>query len=166
MQISFVAEDVFGNRETSEIFGIQVIDDDPPEILSDLTPRSVDAGDELEFCVEVSDNIMVESVHVVFGLENGTDAEIELADSGYFKAVIDVPEEGGNLFYRIRAADGAGNLIETSERSVNIEKPKSESETNTFSPILIILVAIAVLSALIFLIFIFSRRGYRKGGEE
>ncbi len=166
LHISFVVEDVFGNRETSEIFGVHVKDDDPPNIVSDLTPSSVKTGDELVFKAEVSDNIMVESVHVVFRIENGTEEEIELTDSGHYTAGIRAPDEGGNLYYHFRAMDSSGNIIETPEKSIQVEKEKNVSDESSVSPLIIILGVVVLLAIFILAVYLLSRRGYERGGEE
>lgn len=165
MDLTLTLEDDFGNSETSEIFQVRVTDDDPPEILSDLTPRKIAAGDELEFKVEVSDNIGVESVLAIFRLENGTEEKLELPESEYYSAEITAPEEGGNLFYRIRAADSEGNFMETEERTILIESEDERADRQT-SPLYFIAGSFVVVLLAIIIVIIWSFNRGVKGGEE
>ncbi|NIP35762.1 MAG: hypothetical protein GWN18_12415, partial [Thermoplasmata archaeon] len=64
-------EDMDGNVLTSGPRTVQVVDDDAPVLVEDLTPPNALAGGELAFLVRVADNIGVEGVQVEYDVGGG-----------------------------------------------------------------------------------------------
>ncbi len=116
------AFDQGGNSAQTVIFQVEVVDNDAPEFMEFLSDTSAATGEEFMFKVNVTDNIEVDMVEVIYSF-TGTDQMIEMLtkDGDSFMLSIMIPNDnGGSLEYHFRAYDGSGNSVSTEPVEINI----------------------------------------------
>ncbi|MCK5252217.1 MAG: hypothetical protein KAQ96_04680, partial [Thermoplasmata archaeon] len=115
-----VIQDISGNIYWGPFGTIDVIDDDLPGIVEDLTNATATTGDPLELIVNVSDNIGIDGVTVTyaFGDDAPSFAAMDL-DGDLFTLVINVPSDSVEaLTYAFTVRDLADNALEGPEMEV------------------------------------------------
>jgi hypothetical protein len=116
------AFDQGGNSAQTVLFQDEVVDNDAPEFMEFLSDTSAATGEEFLFKVNVTDNIGVDMVEVVYSF-TGTDPMIEMlsGDGDSYMLSIMIPNDnGGSLEYHFRAYDGSGNSGSTEPVEIDI----------------------------------------------
>ncbi len=93
-----------------------MVDNDIPEIFSDMSPRSAEAGQEdYPFRVMVTDNIAVQSVDVIywfdFAMAEQTLTMTKLSGNIYY-TLLDLDPKSGTMYYKYKAYDNSSNEFE------------------------------------------------------
>jgi hypothetical protein len=121
---SYELEDLYGNIFRTHVDIVRVRDDDPPEIVEDLTPGEVGMGEDLTFVVVVSDNVGFWSVEVVYSLADGEPVTAPMVPDGaediYSFTIGIAVNETGPISYRFRVMDRGWNEVNGSQRMVSI----------------------------------------------
>ncbi len=107
----FTAEEMDGNLTVSNISSLEVVDDDPPWLVDDLTPSEVSFGQDLTFEVEVSDNIGVAGVWIEHWYDDEGPFNLTMEESVTDRWVLTIPVAAGlgDLHYRFHVEDTSGN---------------------------------------------------------
>ena len=123
LSYSFYVEDAMGNMNRTTDVHIQIIDDDPPYMVEDLTDGIPTTGDRFTLSMRAGDNIGVNSVHVEYRFGNATPVNSTMAPSGvFFEIEIDVADdEIEPLRYRYMITDTSGNTAWTNIVNVGVE---------------------------------------------
>jgi len=124
------AVDVFTNWYSSTHWNIIVGDNDPPWLLFDDTDDNATTGDPLKFGINVSDNIDIQSIWVIYqhgsDLANRTNASMTALvtsglGNGTYTYEFDVPHNSTSpIFYHFEVSDSAGNWNRTSKVRVEV----------------------------------------------
>jgi hypothetical protein len=122
------ASDSSGNVNWSRQWDLQIVDNDPPEVVGDSSDEAVTTGGALAFEVRVEDNLFVQRVRVLYWFGDGERRELELAgvglgsgNNGTYRASLNVSLNAtGPLTYVVEATDGGGNVRTTGERTVKV----------------------------------------------
>ena len=98
------------------------MDDDAPTFGLDATEAAATTGEDLDFSIEVRDNIGVDAAWVVYWYGNGTASGLDLDPSGgdLWEATITVQDTMDPLRYQVTARDAARNEATTVIRIVDI----------------------------------------------
>ncbi|MCK5252880.1 MAG: hypothetical protein KAQ96_08015, partial [Thermoplasmata archaeon] len=122
----FYAWDVLGHFNETEMRYIDVIDVDPPKLLSDTTPGNGTTGDPFEFKFQAIDNwgILEANVEYVRG-EMNVNASMtrNFGDNGYSDwnlTIIMAEASLDPITYRFHFWDRAGNTVSTSWEEVTV----------------------------------------------
>jgi len=112
--------DVSGNEVHLDISSREVVDDDAPVIDYEHTFDEFPRGEFLPFHVNVSDNIAIEGLFIIYRFGDGEQIN-ETTDEW---VVLEIPRlPGGDMRFRLSAVDGSGNWATTEEyvtRLVNV----------------------------------------------
>ncbi len=133
---SYEVEDLYGNVLRSHVDIIRVRDNDPPEVVEDLSDTTATTGDPFTVWVEVADNIDMGAAQVVHWFTGGEqvtrDLELQYVSGDLnwtYGYSIDVPNDSiASLHYLLELTDAAGNTRRTEEREV----PVLDDEPPTF----------------------------------
>ncbi|MFO8052313.1 MAG: SBBP repeat-containing protein [Thermoplasmatota archaeon] len=100
------------NMNISTNYTIEVVDNDPPIIVSDSTPSNAMTGDDLVFSAVLTDNVGIGKVllEYSYGDQEAVDVEMTSEDGSNFSYVFSVPMEIGNLEYRYIIYDLSENV--------------------------------------------------------
>jgi len=106
---NFTAIDEAMNEYTSADKQINITDNDLPEIFSDMSPGSAEAGQEdYSFRVMVTDNIAVQTVEVTYWFSFDPTEHVltmsQLSGDIYY-VMIDLPPSSGTMYYKFKAVD-------------------------------------------------------------
>jgi hypothetical protein len=121
----FVAVDTSGNWYRSPTTTVEVVDNQPPELIEDLTPSNGTTGDPFSFVFTVADNIGVNRVELEYWYSRQSStrwSELGFEDpSGTWSLTIVLPtDEVGTVQYRISIFDEAENHYSTALKSVEL----------------------------------------------
>ena len=117
----FRAQDLLGNWNETSSGHASIADNDPPELLSDMSAQYAAPGAEYEFQVELSDNTGVRSAWVLWAFDGGTVQNLTLSDTHPMVARAVVPATGvSSITFHFEAIDPIGNGIRTAERTVQV----------------------------------------------
>ncbi len=115
--------DTSDNRDNTTTKMIQVFDDDLPEFIADHTATSATTGDPLEFKVEITDNIEVDSVWLDYGYEEWPEENLSMtrSEENNWTVTIDVFENPpGPLYYTFCFNDTSNNWNRTPEVDMEV----------------------------------------------
>ncbi|MCK5252894.1 MAG: hypothetical protein KAQ96_08085, partial [Thermoplasmata archaeon] len=101
---------------------VTVSDNDGPELASDGTPGSTTTGETVTFSIEVTDNIALSEVRLLYRFGSGTSHNVTMTNvaSNSWSLTIDVPGDSlAKLYYRYSAGDAAGNWNTSTEAVVD-----------------------------------------------
>ena len=118
----FYIKDINGNTNESHAYTIVVLDNDPPEMVSDETPREVNMGETPKFSVRLFDNIAVKTVYVNCTY-NGIDRFSLLMDRSsdeMWELTMTVDADAESIEYNFYFIDSAGNQNATQPEKVMI----------------------------------------------
>ena len=98
----FSFKDTTGNKNDSAISKIDIIDNDKPQMVSDLSDSNAYANESYDFLILVSDNLETVSVDVeyYFGNSGQLKTKTLIKDLNYFNASIKIPNSMEKLNYR------------------------------------------------------------------
>ncbi|MCK5414425.1 MAG: hypothetical protein KAJ35_03485, partial [Thermoplasmata archaeon] len=102
---------------------VTVSDNDGPELASDGTPGSTTTGETVTFSIEVTDNIALSEVRILYRFGSGTSHNVTMTNvaSNSWSLTIDVPGDSlAKLYYRFTAGDAAGNWNTSTEAVVDV----------------------------------------------
>jgi hypothetical protein len=124
----FIANDTFGNQNTTLEGTVTIVDNDPPELVEDLTPGSTTTGGTLVTEVVAIDNLGQMTAGVGWRLGEGTAKWDEMVGSldgttgrWTFTHTIDVPTDSVEpITYMLELRDPTGNLNATGEWSATV----------------------------------------------
>jgi hypothetical protein len=125
----FHAMDTSGNNATSEVGGIAIEDNDPPEITVVMTlPTTVNTGESYEVTVNVFDNLAVWSATLVMSLDTGDGEPIQISQylqpvhnvSTYSGTVLILTDHVGTLSHYIIVTDHYDNSVSTIEATSQV----------------------------------------------
>jgi hypothetical protein len=121
MTYRFRATDGTGDWRYANNQTLEIVDNDPPVLVSDSSPKYTAPGATIRFDMDVVDNdeVVVAWLTVWFDDEEPTRLNLVRGDS-YIQEV-DVPEEGvSKLTYVVEAIDPTGNALRTEERTIDV----------------------------------------------
>ena len=102
--------DSSGNMNSSGVHVVSLVDNDPPDIVSNNCPSSGGTGDVYLFNVSASDNIAVDSVNVSW-VHNTLSGNIALSlVSGFWVGDITLDDSISDMIYSIQVNDSSGNF--------------------------------------------------------
>ena len=109
---------------------ITIDDNDPSSFSNEASDSSGKKGEEFHFKIDVSDNIGVSEVKVVywFGDDESKNQSMILKEKGNTYSGSINPKQGGTLNFYYLVTDSAGNTMKSGEKSVNIVAPKPKEE--------------------------------------
>ncbi|MGA1821643.1 MAG: SBBP repeat-containing protein [Thermoplasmatota archaeon] len=118
----FHSNDTWGNVNSSEIRMMEIIDNDMPVLLEDLTPVSTAPAAELVFSVIIFENVGVNDIWINYRYENGTEdnSSMEAGVGGEYHYALDVEATISPLHYIIHVLDRSGNELVTDRNTVMI----------------------------------------------
>jgi len=131
----FTTNDTSGNWNRTENLTMDIHDNDPPEILEDLTRSEATTGDAHDFRASVRDNFKILSAQVVYWFGNSTTSAVILAmdpesvndvGNGTYTATIIVPLHGLQpirYFFRIQDLSTLNETITKSVQVVDNDRP-------------------------------------------
>ena len=134
-------DDAGNNYNTSQNWGYfhrDVIDNDPPQLVEDLSNENATTGDPFLFSISVDDNILVASAQVTYRFDGQNNMTGNLADSDFGTAwavVIDVPDDAVEMEYRFHLNDSAGNGVNTNSTRIDVtdnDKPQANAGLDIF----------------------------------
>ena len=110
---NFTVYDAAMNEYLSADKQINITDNDLPEIFSDMSPGSAEAGQEdYSFRVMVTDNIAVQTVEVTYWFSFAPTEQVltmtRLSGNIYY-VLIDLPSSSGTMYYKFTAYDSSMN---------------------------------------------------------
>lgn len=123
MTLKFFVQDMYRNWIETDEFFIDVIDNDLPVILDDMTPSITSTKKQLSFEIRAWDNIGIDEVWVQYELP-GLDVKVrkmEIVTSNHYKHTIGIPNVIGELEYEFHLLDRSGNWMNDSGAVVLIE---------------------------------------------
>ena len=139
----FHALDRFGNYAQSSLASVQILDNDKPILIEDLSDDSGSTGDEFEFKVIPDDNIGIGEVTVEYWFgEYGSHENITMNGENEFTHTIVIPSDSIlDLNYMFHFNDTSNNWNQTVSKAISItdnDKPVfiedlSPSDTTTGS---------------------------------
>ncbi len=160
--------DTSGNYATSASESVFIIDGDIPEMGTDGSDATGQAGESFTFETGVSDNGEIASVYAVYTYE-GDDTEHRLLlteEDGVWTGTF-IPSEEGAMTYHFEAVDRAGNVATSAQNSVTLDPADADAggdETSDGMPIWPFIVIIILVIIIIILLVLLLMKG--KGGEE
>ncbi len=119
----FSAVDDHGNWNRTLRSMVTVLDNIPPELISDLSDETATTGDELTFTIEVRDNIEVSGVWVEcwWGVDSSKNVSLELALGMRWELEMAAPEDfSGQLEYRFHFHDSSYNWVATNTTALSV----------------------------------------------
>jgi len=118
----YSSRDDADNWGTSSLHTVGIEDNDKPLFGEDLTENTVKAGGELLFSIQVTDNIDVNSVYLVYYYRYDELHNISMTeDSGYWTAELTVEHTLDILHYYYIAEDSSGNWAGTDEKYIQVK---------------------------------------------
>jgi len=129
------AVDAAGNWAMIGSLSAFVLDNDAP-MLNDTTPADPATGDEFTFTVNVTDNIGVGNVYVLYWTDVSTPANMTMALSGNYSLMITVPPGASMLHYIISAVDSAGNWASLNQTNLTVLDNKAPWSIVDLSPLM------------------------------
>ena len=110
------------NWNVSNIYTRQVMDDDKPTIIEDISAMSGTTGDEYVFMVEPTDNIEVGGISVEYWFGNGGRENTTLQrENEVYTLMINLPYDGiETMHYIFRVWDTMGNFNYSMTKNVSI----------------------------------------------
>ncbi|MCU0798464.1 MAG: PKD domain-containing protein [Candidatus Thermoplasmatota archaeon] len=112
MSYKYLVYDTSGNMAETPTDTITVTDNDNPEIVSDMSPKSASAANEYTFKTLVLDNIGVENVWMSYWFADDPTPrtkDMENLAGGFYYFTITLPAKAGTLSYYFDAVDEWGN---------------------------------------------------------
>lgn len=110
---NFIVMDTSGNTIYGAEDTISMTDNDVPEIFSEMTPPSAEAGqDDFALRVMITDNIALQTMEVTYSFDYApTEITTPLTrlSGNIFYHLIDLQPRSGTLYYRYRAVDSSMN---------------------------------------------------------
>jgi len=120
--VVYLADGTF--TSSSDVRNVSVWDNDPPELLDDLTPSTATTGDDLRFAVNVSENLQLEEVMVEYWYGDSSihfNRTLVSAGGDTWARNITAPSDSLDpVHYMLRASDAAGNVASTGARNVTV----------------------------------------------
>ena len=115
----FLVEDGIGNAVETAARDVDVVDNDPPSLGNDTTPRTATTGDPLAFRLAPSDNIAVFTTNLEYWYGDGAHSNITSPGSPFERSVtvLDTLEA---LHYLFTVVDTSGNRVSGFNRTVSI----------------------------------------------
>ncbi len=115
------ARDTSGNENSSAEMEVEVVDNDEPYLLEDLTEPTAYTGRDHTITVRVDDNIAVRKVVATYSFDGGDTLEGILEPTTSLHSLsIHMPEDARVLEYRITVVDTSGNTNGTEVRKVAV----------------------------------------------
>lgn len=108
--LSFLARDRAGNNVSSPLYWVDVLDDEPPWFLEDLSSENATTGDPFTFGFRVMDNVGLERVFLRYWFGAGRTVESPLVQDGdgAWVLTIQIPVAWTALHYIAGATDVTG----------------------------------------------------------
>jgi len=116
-------KDAAGNTYTGSTGRVTVIDDDLPELIRDLTPRTATTGENVTIHVELRDNMGLDIVNIEHWSASGprTNQTVEDSGDGIYTLTLMIPETfAGTISYRVIAADTSGNDLVSPVQEIDV----------------------------------------------
>ena len=122
LHYQFQARDESGNLNRTAVDTVQIIDDDKPMMIRDLTPTEIATGDDIDIRVDLIDNIEIRSVIIEYWFGTGERIEKEMVlYEGIYEYTISIPMDSLDpLYYVVSFNDTSDNLNSTSKRKIDI----------------------------------------------
>ncbi len=112
MSYKYLIYDTSYNMAETPSDTVSVSDNDNPEIVSDMSPKSASAANEYTFKTLVLDNIGVENVWMSYWYDDDPTPrtlDMENLAGGFYYYTITLPAKAGTLYYYFDAVDEWGN---------------------------------------------------------
>jgi hypothetical protein len=107
-----------------------VVDNIAPELSGNPTPSSAVGGSKFTISVYFDDNIEVGQVKVEYWFDDGEHVNASMTGEEPYRLIIDLPTEGGTLYYRFHATDSNGNEMASELEEVTVSKKGTEPVTD------------------------------------
>jgi|GEM_PF-3686266 len=113
VRIWMEGRDLYGGEYRSEEIVVEVVDNDPPEVVGVDMPGSLANGDEFEVKVYARDNVGVEGVELEVMWDEGYRSVLRLEyDGGVWRGSLRVPDNvSGEALVVLRVEDLGGNVV-------------------------------------------------------
>jgi len=111
----FYIKDLSGNYYISERKGIEILDNDPPNLINDTTSTNPTTGDIFTFSGIFEDNIEIGSIHVNYTLDTLHNHQLNLSrlSGNEWYVNIRIPLHSRSLNYYFHCHDLSGNVIQS-----------------------------------------------------
>lgn len=118
----FHSNDTQGNVNSSEIVQMEIVDNDLPVLLEDLTPTITAPASEITFSVLIYENVGINDIWLNYWYQNGTEdnGSLEEGVDGEYHFTMDVEPTISPIHYVIHAVDRSGNELVSEEKIVTI----------------------------------------------
>jgi hypothetical protein len=117
----FGAMDTSGNWAESPLRHVQVLDDDPPELLWDSSPQAAIPGRAYVFQAELTDNDGIGGAWVLFWFDTGTTQNLSMMEGHPYTQEALVPQKGVlQLSYYFEVIDRSGHGFRTEVKHVDV----------------------------------------------
>jgi hypothetical protein len=118
----FSGKDMHGNWNSTGIGVIDVVDNESPKLIQDLSPYQGTTGEALTFRFEVTDEFGLAEVVLSYGF-GGNDKQMVFLENSIgclYEYSIDLPHTSDDLFYSVKLCDGSNNTLLTEEKMIRI----------------------------------------------
>ena len=124
LEYQYIFKDIFSNWGSFSALSRDVVDNDPPQIIEDLTNENGYMRKEFNFRIRIEDNIGIAGAEAIYNYRGHGNQTLELRynNENIWSDEIFIPETplSSQLYYQIRYWDTSGNTRKTSPRSVGI----------------------------------------------
>jgi hypothetical protein len=125
----FRAQDLLGNWNETSPGHASIADNDPPELLSDMSAQYASPGAEYVFQAELSDNTGVRAAWVLWAFDGSAVQNLTLSDTHPMAAHAIVPATGvSSISFHFEAVDPVGNGLRTADRMVQVVDDRKPPE--------------------------------------
>ncbi|MFW3145176.1 MAG: protein kinase domain-containing protein [Thermoplasmatota archaeon] len=139
-----------------------IIDNDPPQMVLDLTPREIDVGSYLNFSFGFYDNILIGSVFLnyqIVGMDKIHEIPLDIENNYTYSLLIDEEYTTGINFW-VNFTDSSGNPNSTNIENIVVNEIGEnilDNRSEFISIILIILLIITLIIVVIVGFFLYNR---------
>jgi len=115
-----IAKDIDNNIVQSQSKVIEIVDNDPPFIISENVDEKCISGELFDVILQVEDNIKVATGKIEFFInEKYGYSQLNYLEGLYY-GQISIPNVIGNFTYWFKITDDAGNILNTSKKIISI----------------------------------------------
>ena len=119
MNYYVIIKDDLGNYRNSSLRSVEILDNDPPEIIWIDYPTSAICGEEIDIRINITDNSNIGSIFIEY-MDHYGRKFTSIFDDSFDTFPFVVPSNTKNLSFVIRATDVFGNILVSTENRIEI----------------------------------------------
>ena len=124
LEYQYIFKDIFDNWGSFPVFSRDVVDNDLPQIIENITDEKGYTGGDFYFGIKLEDNIGIGGAEAIYNYRDSGNQTLELQyeTGNIWSGTFHIPDTPpiGQFYYKIRYWDLSGNERNTSLRSVGI----------------------------------------------